>query len=88
MEATSWYNSVEDDRSKYDLLMKVTKALSQIKEIDINARKDILSDLRDIAVADGRFGEEEKQLHDLVGKELGINILTADKNETNRKVGF
>ncbi|MGB0998844.1 MAG: hypothetical protein ACPGVE_00740 [Flavobacteriales bacterium] len=88
MEATAWYNATKDDRGKYELLMNVTKTLAQIKEIDINARKDILSDLRDIAVADGRFGEEEKSLHDLIGKELGINILTADKNETNRKLGF
>jgi uncharacterized tellurite resistance protein B-like protein len=88
MEATNLYNSTQKDEEKYALLIQVSEALGNVKELDVETRKDILSDLRDIAVADGRFAESEKQLHDLIGKNLGINIMTADKKQVNRKLGF
>ena len=39
-----------------------------------------LSDLRDIAAADGRLNSNEKHLHDKIAKELGINVILIDKN--------
>ncbi|MCT4665843.1 MAG: hypothetical protein N4A45_11480 [Flavobacteriales bacterium] len=88
MESTNWYNSLKTDEEKYQLLMQVSEGLGKVQDLDLNTRKDILSDLRDIAVTDGRFSDSEKQLHDLIGKNLGINIMTTDDKETNRKLGF
>jgi len=42
--------------------------------------KMFLSDLRDIAAADGRLNSNEKHLHDKIAKELGINVILIDKN--------
>jgi len=88
MESTTWYNSVETDKERFQLLMQVSENLGRVKELDLQTRKDILSDLRDIAVADGRFDEKEKQLHDVIGKNLGINIMTSENKDVGRKVGF
>jgi 3-oxoacyl-[acyl-carrier-protein] synthase III len=33
------------------------------------------------------FSEDEKNMHDMIAKELGINIMTTDK-EIQKKIGF
>ena len=46
-----------------------------------------MSNIRDIAIADGRFNSDEIQLHYRIAKELGINMITIDKN-TRKKLGY
>jgi uncharacterized tellurite resistance protein B-like protein len=87
-ETTQWYNGIESDNAKYQTLLEVSEQLAQIKELDEESRKELLSNLRDIAVADGRFGENEKRMHDVIGKNLGVNIMTSDNQDISRKIGF
>ena len=85
-ETYNFYNNLRED----ERLNKVMEIASQIKNIEgfnLENRKTFLSDIRDIAVADGRFNTKEKQMHDKIGKELGINIMTTDK-KVQKKLGY
>ncbi len=87
-ETTQWYNSIESDNEKYQTLLEIATQIRNIKELSEDNRKEILSNLRDIAVADGHFEENEKRMHDVIGKNLGINIMTSDNQDVGRKIGF
>ncbi len=87
-ETTQWYNSIESDNEKYQTLLEIATQLGSLKELTKENKKDLLSNLRDIAVADGRFGDNEKRMHDVLGKNLGINIMTSDSQDKGRKIGF
>jgi len=65
----------------------VAKAINQIEELTLENKKTFLSDIRDIAVVDGRFNETEKHMHDIIARELGINEMTTDK-DIKKKIGF
>ena len=85
-ETYDWYNSLGRDE-KLGTVLTVAKSINEIKGFNIENKKTFLSDIRDIAVADGFFSEDEKNMHDMIAKELGINIMTTDK-EIQKKIGF
>ncbi len=87
-ETTQWYNSIESDNEKYQSLLEIATQLGNLEEMTADNRKELLSNIRDIAVADGRFGENEKRMHDVIGKKLGINIMTSDDQDIGSKIGF
>ena len=85
-ETYDWYNGLKKDEKLANVL-KAAKSINEIKGFTIENKKTFLSDIRDIAVADGRFSEDEKNMHDMIAKELGINIMTTDK-DIQKKIGF
>lgn len=85
-ETYDWYNSLKSDE-KLEAVLKVAKSINEISGFNVENKKTFLSDIRDIAVADGSFSEDEKNMHDMIAKELGINIMTTDK-DIQKKIGF
>ena len=85
-ESYDWYNSLKSDE-KLGTVLNVAKSIKEITGFNVENKKTFLSDIRDIAVADGRFSEEEKNMHDMIAKELGINIMTTEK-DIQKKIGF
>jgi len=85
-ETYDWYNGLKKNEKLANVL-KVAKSINEIKGFTIENKKTFLSDIRDIAVADGRFSKDEKNMHDMIAKEMGINIMTTDK-EIQKKIGF
>ena len=85
-ESYDWYNSLKSDE-KLGTVLNVAKSINEITGFNVENKKTFLSDIRDIAVADGRFSEDEKNMHDMIAKELGINIMTTEK-DIQKKIGF
>jgi tellurite resistance protein len=85
-ESYDWYNSLKSDE-KLGTVLNVAKSIKEITGFNVENKKTFLSDIRDIAVADGRFSEDEKNMHDMIAKELGINIMTTEK-DIQKKIGF
>tara|TARA_B110000438_G_scaffold298379_1_gene346513 strand:- start:302 stop:733 length:432 start_codon:yes stop_codon:yes gene_type:complete len=85
-DTSDWYNNLEPEQ-KLKTVLEVSKSIKDIEGFTLENRKAFLSDIRDIAVADGRFSSEEKHMHDIIGKELGINIMTTDK-DIKKKLGY
>ena len=85
-ETYDWYNGLKNE-AKLAHVLKVAKSINEIKGFSIENKKTFLSDIRDIAVADGSFSKDEKNMHDMIAKELGINIMTTDK-DIQKKIGF
>lgn len=85
-ETSDWYNRLKAE-DKLETVLTVAKSIKAIEGFTLENRKAFLSDIRDIAVADGRFSSEEKHMHDIIGKELGINIMTSDKT-IQKKIGY
>jgi len=85
-ETSDWYNSLKSEE-RLETVLEIAKSIKNIEGFTLENRKAFLSDIRDIAVADGRFSSTEKQMHDIIGRELGINIMTTDKN-IKKKLGF
>jgi len=85
-ESSDWYNSLKSE-DRLETVLEIAKSIQNLEGFTMENRKAFLSDIRDIAVADGRFSSAEKQMHDIIGRELGINIMTTDKN-TKKKLGF
>jgi tellurite resistance protein len=85
-ETYTWYNSLSDV-DQLTTVLEVAKAINQIEELTLENKKTFLSDIRDIAVVDGRFNETEKHMHDIIARELGINVMTTDK-DIKKKIGF
>ena len=67
-----------------DAVLNISQSISNLEGFDEESRKSFLSDIRDIAVADGRFSDREKEMHDIIGRELGVNIMTVDKKKKGR----
>lgn len=85
-ETYEWYNGLKNN-DKLANVLKVAKSINEIKGFTKENKKTFLSDIRDIAVADGSFSKDEKNMHDMIAKELGINIMTTDK-DIQKKIGF
>jgi hypothetical protein len=85
-ETSNWYNSLKDEE-RMNSVLEIAKSIKEIEGFTLENRKAFLSDIRDIAVADGRFSTAEKQMHDVIARELGINIMTTDKN-FKKKLGY
>ena len=81
-----WYDSIKTSE-KRNYVLKIAKSINTKGIITLERKKSFLSDIRDIAVADGVFNSEEKNLHDRIAKELGINIMTTDK-VIRKKIGY
>lgn len=86
-QTSEWYNSMPDEE-KISTLLNMAATLHKQEFMTEEHCKDLMSDIRDIAVADGRFGEKEKHLHDMVAKEFGINVLTAQEPKKRKSIGF
>ena len=85
-ETINWYQNIkENERLEY--VLEIARSMNAIEGFTLENKKTFLSDIRDIAVADGRFNSDEKHLHDRIAKELGINMMTIDKN-TRKKLGY
>jgi len=82
-ETSYWYNSLEE-KDHMNAVLNISKSISDLEGFDEESRKTFLSDIRDIAVADGRFSDREKEMHDIIGRELGVNIMTVDKKKKGR----
>lgn len=85
-DTINWYDSIKTSE-KLNYVLKIAKSINTIEIITLEKKKSFLSDIRDIAVADGVFNSEEKNLHDRIAKELGINIMTTDK-VIRKKIGY
>lgn len=85
-DTINWYNSIKTSE-KRNYVLKIAKSINIKGIITLERKKSFLSDIRDIAVADGVFNSEEKNLHDRIAKELGINIMTTDK-VIRKKIGY
>ena len=85
-ETINWYQGIRESE-KLNSVLEIARHINDIKSFTLENKKTFLSDIRDIAVADGRFNSEEKHLHDRIAKELGINMMTIDKN-TRKKLGY
>lgn len=85
-ETINWYQSIKENK-KPESVLEIARRINGIEGFKLENKKTFLSDIRDIAVADGRFNSDEKHLHDRIAKELGINMMTIDKN-TRKKLGY
>ena len=85
-ETINWYQSIKENE-RLESLLKIARSMNAIESFTLENKKTFLSDIRDIALADGRFNSDEKNLHDIIAKELGINMMTIDKN-TRKKIGY
>ena len=85
-QSSEWYNHIKQ-QEKLNSLLEVTRSIRELKELNQEDLKSFLSDIRDIAIANGRFNEDEKQLHDKIARELGINVMTSDKS-FKKKLGY
>ena len=85
-ETINWYQSIKENK-KLESVLEIARHINAIKDFTLENKKTFLSDIRDIAVADGRFNSDEKHLHDRIAKELGINMMTIDKNP-RKKIGY
>ena len=78
-ETINWYHSIQENE-RLEYVLEIARRINGIEGFIFENKKTFLSDIRDIAVADGRFKSNEKHLHDRIAKELGINVMTIDKN--------
>lgn len=85
-ETIKWYQSIKENE-RLESVLEIARSMNAIESFTLENKKTFLSDIRDIAVADGRFNSDEKHLHDRIAKELGINMMTIDKN-TRKKLGY
>lgn len=85
-ETINWYQSIKENE-RLESVLEIARRINGIEGFTLENKKTFLSDIRDIAVADGRFNSDEKHLHDRIAKELGINMMTIDKN-TRKKLGY
>tara|TARA_Y100000385_G_scaffold253511_1_gene277711 strand:+ start:330 stop:761 length:432 start_codon:yes stop_codon:yes gene_type:complete len=85
-ETINWYQSIKENK-KLESVLEIARRINGIEGFTLENKKAFLSDIRDIAVADGRFNSDEKHLHDRIAKELGVNMMTIDKN-TRKKLGY
>ena len=85
-ETINWYQSIKENE-RLESVLEIARSMNAIESFTLENKKTFLSDIRDIAVADGRFNSDEKHLHDRIAKELGINMMTIDKN-TRKKLGY
>ena len=85
-DTINWYQSIKTSE-KRNYVLKIAKSINTKGIITLERKKSFLSDIRDIAVADGVFNSDEKNLHDRIAKELGINIMTTDK-VIRKKIGY
>ena len=85
-ETINWYQGIRESE-KLNSVLEIARHINDIKSFTLENKKTFLSDIRDIAVSDGRFNSDEKHLHDRIAKELGINMMTIDKN-TRKKLGY
>ena len=85
-ETINWYQGIRESE-KLESVLEIARQINEIKGFTLENKKTFLSDIRDIAVADGRFNSEEKHLHDRIAKELGINMMTIEKNR-RKKLGY
>ena len=85
-ETINWYQGIRESE-KLESVLEIARHINEIKSFTLENKKTFLSDIRDIAVADGRFNSEEKHLHDRIAKELGINMMTIEKNR-RKKLGY
>ena len=85
-ETINWYQSIKENK-KLESVLEIARRINGIEGFTLENKKTFLSDIRDIAVADNRFNSDEKHLHDIIAKELGINMMTIDKN-TRKKIGY
>lgn len=85
-ETINWYHSIKENE-RLESVLGIARSINAIKGFTLENKKTFLSDIRDIAVADGRFNSDEKHLHDRIAKELGINMMTIEKN-MRKKLGY
>ena len=85
-ETINWYHSIKQNE-RLESVLGIARSINTIEGFTLENKKTFLSDIRDIAVAYGSFNSDEKHLHDRIAKELGINVMTIDKN-TRKKLGF
>jgi len=76
-ESLQWFNSYPEDEQKTHLLI-IANQIANTDAIDEIVIKKVLSEIRDIAVSNGVFQQEEKMLHDELAKIMGVNIKTID----------
>ena len=64
-ETINWYQSIKE-KERLESLLEITRHINGIEGFTLENKKTFLSDIRDIAVADGRFNSDEKHLHDRI----------------------
>jgi len=85
-ETINWYQSIQENE-RLESVIEIARHINGIEGFTFENKKTFLSDIRDIAVADGRFNSNEKHLHNKIAKELDINVMSIDK-DTRKKLGY
>jgi translation initiation factor IF-2 len=75
-QSLEWFNQQTGDAEQ--ALMEVASEITKIENVDDIILKKVLSEIRDIAVSNGKFDQGEKLLHDKLGAQMGISITTID----------
>jgi tellurite resistance protein len=85
-ESLTWFNEVPQ-KDRMTELLKVVKLLTNTDGVDLEMKKKILSEIRDISVADGRYDKYEKAFHDEIAHAFGIGIDSSFESK-DRTIGF
>ena len=64
-ETINWYQSIKE-KERLESVLEIARRINGIEGFTLENKKTFLSDIRDIAVADGRFNSDEKHLHDRI----------------------
>lgn len=76
-ESLQWFNTIED-KEKQNQLLDIAKEIASNENMDLVMVKKVLSEIRDIAISNGRFDQGEKNLHDKIASKMGVDIITTD----------
>ena len=86
-QSLKWFNETPT-KNKKESLLTVAHTISKDPLIDKEALEQILSEIRDISIADGKFEKGEKELHDQIASEFGFSISTIDEPDLHPPIGF
>ena len=98
-ESFKWFQSQGNKKAHLKELSDVGEHIASLDNFSEVDRKQFLSDLRDIACADGVFDQGEKEWHDIAAQQLGIDVRVSRTKEeiiemharivnSTRRIGF
>ena len=82
----NWFNSIDEKKRKNELIKVMTK-LANTDGVDLEMKKQILSEIRDISVSDGKYDKYERNFHDRLALTFGFDI-DSSYNDTKPRIGF
>jgi len=85
-QSLEWFNSIDDKKRKNELVKVMTK-LANTDGVDLEMKKQILSEIRDISISDGKYDKCERDFHDQLALTFGFDI-DSSYNGTKPSIGF